>query len=96
VLNHQTAPHVRQVLLTLVSKRFLLELEDLQMESRFVEDLGADSLDLVDIVASLEDQLRIKISEQEIIHMPTLGDAVRYLSERLAQSTPAPLPNPDV
>ena len=84
-----TAARVRDVLLTLVSQRLLLKREDLRMECRFVEDLGADSLDLVDMLSTLEGQLGISIAEQEIVHMPTLGDAVQYLTRRISQATPA-------
>jgi acyl carrier protein len=84
---HDSREHyVQQVLLAIVSKRLVVKHENLRMDSRFIEDLGADSLDLVDIVGNLEERLALRIDEQEIIHMSTLGDAVRYLADRIERA----------
>lgn len=49
------------------------------MESSFTEDLGADSLDLVDLVMSLEDEFGVEVPDDAIETMKTVGDAVKYI-----------------
>ena len=47
----------------------------------FYDDLGADSLDLFDMVMSFEDQFGVKIPEEELENIKTVGDAVKYIEE---------------
>lgn len=49
------------------------------MESSFIDDLGADSLDLVDLVMSLEDEFGVEVPDDAIETMKTVGDAVKYI-----------------
>lgn len=80
-------PRVRDVLTALVTKQLAVAPEDLRPEVNFIRDLGADSLDMVDLTLQLEEQLNIRIAEEEIVHMATVGEALRYLSERLRGSS---------
>ena len=47
----------------------------------FYDDLGADSLDLFEMVMSFEDQFGVKIPEEELENIKTVGDVVRYIEE---------------
>jgi len=49
----------------------------------FVDDLGADSLDIVELVMSMEESFEIEIPDDDAEKMQTIGDAVSYLKERL-------------
>ena len=49
----------------------------------FVDDLGADSLDIVELVMSMEESFDIEIPDDDAEKMKTIGDAVSYLKERL-------------
>ncbi len=49
------------------------------MDSFIVEDLGADSLDVVDIVMRLEEEFDIEVPDEEIENMKTVGDIVHFL-----------------
>ena len=51
------------------------------MSSNIEEDLGADSLDLVDIVMSIEDEFEIDVADEDIDGIKTVGDVVRYIEE---------------
>lgn len=55
------------------------EQEAVTMEARLLEDLGADSLDAVELNMALEEALGIAIPDAELVNMKTLGDIVRYL-----------------
>lgn len=56
-----------------------LDPDQVTMESSFTEDLGADSLDLVDLVMSLEDEFGVEVPDDAIETMKTVGDAVKYI-----------------
>ena len=53
--------------------------EEVTMEASFVNDLGADSLDTVELVMALEEAFKIEISDEEAEKIGSVGDAVRYI-----------------
>ncbi len=57
-----------------------VEEPDVTEEASFQEDLGADSLDLVELIMELEDQFEIKISDEDAQRIQTVGQAVDYIS----------------
>jgi acyl carrier protein len=54
---------------------------EITMESSFVDDLGADSLDLVELIMGLENEFDIEIPDEEAEKIQTVGDAVNYIKE---------------
>lgn len=52
-------------------------------DASFVEDLNADSLDLVDLIMSLEEQFGLEISDEEAEKIKTVRDAVEYMEDHL-------------
>lgn len=54
------------------------------LESSIVDDLGADSLDIVDLVMSLEDEFDTEIPDETVENIKTVGDIVHYIEENLA------------
>lgn len=57
--------------------------EDVKLETSFIEDLGADSLDLFQVVMDLEDAFDVKVENVETIK--TVGDAVKYIESAIAK-----------
>jgi len=57
--------------------------EEAVMQASFIDDLGADSLDIVELVMSLEENFDIEIPDDEAEKIQTIGDAISYLKERL-------------
>ncbi|MBP1747977.1 MAG: acyl carrier protein [Deltaproteobacteria bacterium] len=53
-------------------------------EAKFIDDLGADSLDIVELIMALEDEYSIEIPDEDAEKMETVGDAIRYIEDRLA------------
>jgi len=52
------------------------------MESSIIDDLGADSLDVVDMVMSMEEEFDIEIPDEEIEAMKTVGDLVKFIESK--------------
>lgn len=55
---------------------------DVTMDASFVDDLGADSLDIVELIMGLETEFDIEIPDEEAEKISTVGDAVNYIKER--------------
>ncbi len=55
---------------------------DVTMEANFVDDLGADSLDIVELIMGLETEFDIEIPDEDAEKIATVGDAVNYIKER--------------
>ncbi len=53
-------------------------------EARFIEDLNADSLDIVELVMGLEDEFGLEISDEEAENIRTVGDAIKFIEEKTA------------
>ncbi|MBS4020905.1 MAG: acyl carrier protein [Dethiobacter sp.] len=62
----------------LISEQLGVDVEELTLESSF-EDLDADSLDIVELVMSLEEEFNLEISDEEVEKIKTVGDVVRYI-----------------
>ena len=58
--------------------------EEVVETASFTEDLGADSLDVVELVMAFEDEFQIEIPDDEVGEIKTVGDAVSYISKKSA------------
>ncbi len=56
--------------------------DEITLESSFIEDLGADSLDLVELIMSMEDEFGLEISDEDAESIITVQDAINFISER--------------
>lgn len=56
-----------------------VEEDEITMESSFIDDLGADSLDIVELIMALEEEFEIEIPDNEAEKITTVGDAVEYI-----------------
>lgn len=57
--------------------------DKITMEASITEDLGADSLDVVDLIMSLEEEFEIKIPDDEVENVKTVGDIVKFIEEEI-------------
>ena len=60
-----------------------VEEEKVTSEAHFVEDLGADSLDTVELVMAFEEEFGVEIPDEDAEQLQTVGDAIRYLQEHM-------------
>jgi acyl carrier protein len=55
--------------------------DEIKVESSFIEDLGADSLDIVELVMAMEEEFEVEIPDDEAENIKTVGDAIKYINE---------------
>ena len=60
--------------------------KEVKPEAHFVDDLGADSLDVVELVMALEEEFHLEISDEDAEKITTVGDAVKYIDEHLKEA----------
>ena len=70
-----------QKLKGIVVEQLGVDEEDVTMDASFVEDLNADSLDLVELIMSLEEEFGLEISDEEAEQIASVTDAVEYIVE---------------
>ena len=79
-----TIEEIFQTMRELVAEHFAVEPAEVKMETVFEEDLGADSVDLVELVMAMEEEFDIgEIDEEDLTALKSVGDCVRYLSGKL-------------
>ncbi len=61
-----------------------VEEEKVTMDASITDDLGADSLDVVDLVMSLEEEFDVEIPDNQVENIKTVGDIVRYIEDNVA------------
>lgn len=79
-----TMEEIFKTMQDLIAEQFAIDAEEISMESSFVDDLGADSVDLVELVMAMEEEFDIgEIDEEDLTSLKTVGDCVRYLNGKL-------------
>jgi acyl carrier protein len=69
----------------IIAEQLGVKPEEVTPEASFVEDLGADSLDTVELVMALEEEFGIEIPDEDAEKMTTVGDAVKYIEDKIAK-----------
>ena len=79
-----TMEEIFKTMQDLIAEQFASDADEISMESSFVDDLGADSVDLVELVMAMEEEFDIgEIDEEDLTSLKTVGDCVRYLNGKL-------------
>lgn len=66
---------------SIIVEQLGVEEDDVKIESSFVDDLGADSLDIVELVMALEEEFDLEIPDEDAEKIRTVGEAVKYIQE---------------
>ena len=74
-----TQPSVEERVIKIVSDNLGQPAEKIKRETSFVNDLGADSLDVVELVMEFEDQFEISIPDEDASKIATVGNAIDYI-----------------
>lgn len=65
----------------IISEQFGISEDDITEDTVLLEDLDADSLDLIDLAMSLEDAFEVEVPDEELENFKTVGDIVKYIEE---------------
>ncbi|UCG75259.1 MAG: acyl carrier protein [Gemmatimonadota bacterium] len=66
----------------IIANELGVEIEKVTEDASFVDDLGADSLDTVELVMAFEEEFEVEIPDEDAERMQTVGDAIQYLEEK--------------
>ncbi|MCI6692760.1 MULTISPECIES: acyl carrier protein [unclassified Clostridium] len=69
----------------IIAEKLSINEDEITMESSFLDDLNADSLDLVELMMALEDELDTEIPDEEAEGFKTVGDVVKYLKNHVEE-----------
>lgn len=79
-MNSSIQPRIIQI----IAEQLSLREADIKVDSRFVEDLGADSLDVVELIMEFEEEFGTEIPDEKINHMKIVRDVVDYISKQVS------------
>lgn len=71
---------MEEKIIAMIAEGLNVKIEDVKLESRLVEDLGADSLDVVELVMAFEDEFEISLPDEDIKNFKTIKDVVTYIT----------------
>jgi len=77
------ADDIRSRVINVVAEALKIEALRIDDESRFVEDLGAESMQSVEMIAAFEEEFDIEMDEQESLDVKTVGKAVEFIARQL-------------
>ena len=70
----------------IIAEQLGVKLEEVTDAASFIEDLGADSLDTVELVMALEEEFGIEIPDEDAEKMGSVGDAIKYIESKTASA----------
>lgn len=74
---------IEEEVIQIINEQLGVEKDQLTMETSFINDLGADSLDTVELVMEFEQKFDLEIPDEEAEKIQTVGDVVRYVKEHV-------------
>lgn len=72
---------IRDTVIQVVGEQLGIEVDSIREEQSFIQDLGADSLDTVELIMALEDQFEIEIPDNDAEKILTVADAINYATK---------------
>ena len=81
-----TAANVEQKVKSIIAEQLGVSEDEIKTTSSFIEDLGADSLDTVELVMALEDEFECEIPDEEAEKIRTVQQAIEYVSTHLKKA----------
>ncbi len=73
---------VEDTIKKIISEKLTINVSAVSMKSKLVNDLGADSLDIVEMILSMEDAFNLEIPEEEVAELVTVKDTVEYIKSK--------------
>ncbi len=73
---------LEEKVIAIVSEQLSVPVDEIKLESSFIDDLKADSLDIVELGMAFEDKFGVSIPDEDYEKLKTVGDAVSYIKQR--------------
>lgn len=73
---------MQEKIIKMIASKLGKKVEEVTLNSRLIEDLGADSLDIVEMLMMLEDEYGITIPDQDAMQLSTIGDIVKFMESQ--------------
>ena len=67
---------------SIIAEQLGVKIEEVTPEASFIDDLGADSLDTVELIMALEEEFNVEIPDEDAEKMTKVGDAIKYIEEK--------------
>lgn len=87
VFRDELAEKIKERVVRIISEQLMMKPEEITLESDFVEDLGADSLDVVELVIIFEDEFGIKIPDEDAEKVNTVKEAIDYITRKVKEKS---------
>ena len=75
---------VDQRIKAIIAEQLGVKPEEVTAQASFIDDLGADSLDTVELIMALEEEFNVEIPDEDAEKMTTVGDAIKYIESKTA------------
>ncbi len=75
---------VEEKIKAIIAEQLGVKPEEVTPQASFIDDLGADSLDTVELIMALEEEFNVEIPDEDAEKMTTVGDAIKYIEEKSA------------
>jgi acyl carrier protein len=75
-----TATNIEAKVKSIIADQLGVGEDEIKLDSSFIEDLGADSLDIVELVMAMEEEFEIEIPDEEAENIKSVGDAINYIN----------------
>ncbi|MBF0618681.1 MAG: acyl carrier protein [Candidatus Omnitrophica bacterium] len=67
---------------SIIAEQLGVKIEEVKPEASFIDDLGADSLDTVELIMALEEEFNVEIPDEDAEKMTKVSDAIKYIEEK--------------
>ncbi len=67
----------------IISSQFNRDIGEISMNTNFQDDLDADSLDLVELIMSFEEEFNLEVEDEDVVNIKTVADAVEEISKKI-------------
>ena len=76
---------VEEKIKSIIAEQLGVKPDEVTPQACFIDDLGADSLDTVELIMALEEEFGVEIPDEDAEKMATVGDAIKYIEEKAAK-----------
>jgi acyl carrier protein len=84
-INHMSEKSIEEKVKDIIVEQLGVNAEQVTPSASFIEDLGADSLDTVELVMAFEEEFSVEVPDEDAEKLQTVGDVIKYIEEKAAK-----------